>query len=160
LEKYERAYDPDVLWDEPVKNYEKFLLGHAELRDYLKELRRLVLYNLKGATRTDTPTFLGMNEDEQWELRSTSLPSDQGRVWGRRVSVSHILLGRDLASRSRQGQRARRVPRQQPSQVKGSRRIGSLGRSDLVELRFCRRAGKYQTRAVVASFHLHALTLR
>ena len=80
------------LWDEPVGNYEKYLLDHASERDYLKQLRRLVLYNLKGATQMDTPTFLGMDEDEKCEVRSTSLPSDQGRVWGRRVSVSHILL--------------------------------------------------------------------
>jgi len=97
LQKYEGVYHPDVLWDLPVGNYEKLLLGQASERDYLKQLRGLVLYHLKGATGMDTPTFLGLDDDEKELLPSTSLPSFQGRVWGRRVSISHSLLANGVS---------------------------------------------------------------
>jgi len=98
LEKYEGVYHPDVLWDVPVINYERLIRGHASERDYLKQLRGAVRYNLKGATRMDTAAFLGMSEDDISNLNPKSLPSHQGRVWGRRVSVSHSLLSTRVSS--------------------------------------------------------------
>jgi hypothetical protein len=82
-----------VLRDRAVFNYRDCVRGLVSEQRYLDEgLRRLLLYMLKGAIGIDTPRFLGLTEDEIDQLKRKFFPSDQGRVWGRRISVSHILL--------------------------------------------------------------------
>jgi len=82
-----------VLRDRAVFHYRDYVRDLVSEQRYLDEgLRRTLLYMLKGATRIDTPRFLGLTQDEIDMLHYKFLPSPQGRVWGRRVSVSQILL--------------------------------------------------------------------
>ncbi len=87
------VYREGVLRDRAVFYYRGYLSGTASERDYLKRgLRGALLYMLKGATRMDTARFLGLSEDEIEGLPDKLCSSPQGRVCGRRVSVSHNLL--------------------------------------------------------------------
>jgi hypothetical protein len=95
-----------VLRDREVFNYQDCVRDLVSKQRYLDEgLRRLLLYMIKGAVEIDTPRFLGLTEDEIDQLKRKFFPSDQGRVWGRRVSVSHILLPGKVACPVRIGPR-------------------------------------------------------
>jgi hypothetical protein len=85
-------YDDCVLDDRPVWYYSEYVRGLATERDYLRALRGVVAYLLKGAARMDVAGYLGLDEDDRRLLEEKERPRDQGKVLGRRVSVSHSLL--------------------------------------------------------------------
>jgi len=91
LAKYDGVENLSVLRDQPIINYRSFVRGGASERDYLKQLRGAVRYMMKGATRINTAAFMGLDDDEA-ATAAKSKPFPQGGVWGRRASISHVLL--------------------------------------------------------------------